>query len=73
MSEINLSTAAATRVKQRDTAIDMLKCIGIFLIIWSHLDAVLPSPSMAVGGALGNALFFFCSGFTLLNNINGGG
>lgn len=54
-------------VKNRDFSIDALKFIAIFLIINSHSDIAYPKYSMlATGGAIGDCLFLFCSGFTLL-------
>ena len=53
--------------KTRDFRIDLLKFFAIFLIINSHSDIAYPKYSMlATGGAIGDCLFLFCSGFTLL-------
>ncbi len=53
--------------KQRDYRVDVLKFIAILLIINSHADMAYPKYSMlATGGAIGDCLFLFCSGFTLL-------
>ncbi len=43
--------------------IDLMKVVGIILILNSHLDAVYPIPALATGGALGNSLFFITSGY----------
>lgn len=43
--------------------VDILKIIGICLILNSHLDSIYPIAQLATGGALGNALFFICAGF----------
>ena len=52
--------------------IDILKFFAIVLIINSHMEPAYGNYSyLASGGAIGLALFFFCSGFTL--NIIGGG
>ncbi len=45
--------------------IDFIKVIAILLIINSHMDPVYAHKSLATGGALGNALFFLCSGFLI--------
>ena len=51
----------------RNNGIDILKCLAAILITNSHMDMMYPKFSlMATGGAIGDALFFFCSGFTLL-------
>ena len=52
---------------KRDSAVDILKCIAVLLIVNSHFDPCYPEglASLATGGAIGNALFFFCSGYTL--------
>lgn len=50
----------------RDTSIDILKCLAAIIITNSHMNLLYGSYSMlATGGAIGDALFFFCSGFTL--------
>ena len=50
---------------QREYSIDFLKFFAAILITNSHLDSFEPSYSMSVGGAFGDVLFFFCSGYTL--------
>lgn len=45
--------------------IDCLKIIAIILIINSHCEALYPIKALATGGALGNSLFFICSGYCL--------
>ena len=40
-----------------------LRAIGIILILNSHLDRFYPIPYLGTGGALGNSIFFFLSGF----------
>lgn len=53
--------------QERDTAIDILKFLAVFLITWSHFEAPLGKYAvLATGGALGDSLFFFMSGYTLL-------
>ena len=52
--------------KERDIAIDIVKCIAVLVIINSHADVMYPQMKMlATGGAIGDCLFLFCSGFTL--------
>lgn len=52
--------------KDRDLAIDILKFIAVLLIINSHMDRCYPSfQFLATGGAIGDTLFLFCSGYTL--------
>lgn len=52
--------------KQRDISIDVIKFFAVFLIINSHSDIAYPRYSiLATGGAIGDCLFLFCSGFTL--------
>ena len=58
----------------RNNGIDILKCLAAFLITNSHMDMMYPKFGfMATGGAIGDALFFFCSGFTLLLKPQMGG
>lgn len=55
------------RGNTRDSAIDILKFIAVFFITWSHFDAPLGKyGALATGGAFGDTLFFFMSGYTLL-------
>ena len=50
----------------RDIRIDILKCIAAIMITNSHMDILYGDYSyLATGGAIGDALFFFCSGYTL--------
>lgn len=51
---------------QRNTSIDLLKFLACILITNSHMDELYVNCSyLATGGAIGDVLFFFCSGFTL--------
>lgn len=53
-------------MKQRNISIDILKCFAAIVITNSHMDILYPKfGTLATGGAIGDALFFFCSGFTL--------
>ena len=53
-------------IKERDFAIDIVKCLAVILIINSHADIMYPRMQvLATGGAIGDCLFLFCSGFTL--------
>ena len=56
----------------RDVSIDLLKVIAIFLIVNSHCANFFPVrlKLLATGGAIGDALFFFASGYTLLLGKN---
>lgn len=54
-------------MKERDYSIDILKFLAVFLIINSHMDALYVKYGMlATGGAIGDVLFLFASGYTLL-------
>ena len=52
---------------KRDIGIDIIKFFAAFLITNSHMAALYPQniSFLATGGSIGDALFFFCSGFTL--------
>jgi peptidoglycan/LPS O-acetylase OafA/YrhL len=51
---------------QRDAAIDILRFFAVFFITWSHFDLPLGKyGALATGGAFGDTLFFFISGYTL--------
>ena len=55
-------------IKERDFSIDILKFMAAVLITNSHMDLLYGKYSiLATGGAIGDVLFFFCSGFTLFN------
>ena len=51
---------------ERNIAIDILKVFAVLLVMNSHMKMCYPNYSFfATGGAIGDALFFFASGFTL--------
>lgn len=52
---------------KRDIGIDIIKFFAALLITNSHMNNYYPDSIsfLATGGAIGDALFFFCSGFTL--------
>ena len=53
-------------MKERNISIDLLKCFAALLITNSHMGALYGKYSfLAMGGCIGDVLFFFCSGFTL--------
>lgn len=53
-------------VKKRDVAIDFVKILATLLVLNSHMGICYGSHSaFATGGGIGDALFFFVSGFTL--------
>lgn len=53
-------------MKERNVGIDVLKLLAILLITNSHMKPLYGSyGALATGGVIGDAMFFFCSGFTL--------
>jgi peptidoglycan/LPS O-acetylase OafA/YrhL len=53
-------------MRQRDISIDILKFFAVLLITNSHMESLYGKYSaLATGGAIGDVLFFFCSGFIL--------
>lgn len=57
--------------EDRDRSIDLLKCAAVLCIFNAHSTMLYPKWQwLSTGGYVGDALFFFCSGFTLL--MNGG-
>ena len=57
--------------KHRNFAIDFLKFVAVLCIFNAHSTMLYPIyPWLSTGGYVGDALFFFCSGYTLLS---GGG
>lgn len=58
-------------MNNRNIAIDIVKLLAVILITNSHMDIMYPKYTfLATGGAIGDSLFFFCSGFTLLLSKN---
>lgn len=54
-------------MKQRDISVDIMKCLAVFAITNSHMDLLYGKyASLATGGAIGDAMFFFVSGYTIL-------
>lgn len=54
-------------MENRDQAVDILKFLAAIFITNSHLGILYGNYSyLATGGAIGDTLFFFCSGYTLL-------
>ncbi|MCD8282542.1 MAG: acyltransferase [Prevotella sp.] len=52
--------------KARDISVDILKLLAVVCVINSHLDVAYGKYALlATGGAIGDNLFLFCSGFTL--------
>ena len=55
-----------TKIAQRDLSIDILRFFACLLITNSHMEMLYgPYEKLATGGAIGDVLFFFCSGFTI--------
>lgn len=50
-------------MKERYLWIDFMKCIAAFCIVNSHFTHLWPNSALAVGGAIGNSIFFCCSGY----------
>lgn len=60
-------------MRDRNFSVDILKFLAAILITNSHLISQYGKYSFfATGGAEGDFLFFFCSGFTLLMKPMGG-
>lgn len=57
----------------KDYSIVLLKFIAALLITYSHMGNLFPYyGGLVTGGAIGDGLFFFCSGFTLFLGRNDG-
>lgn len=53
-------------MRERDDAIDLMKCLAVLCIFNAHSTMLYPIwPWLSTGGYIGDALFFFCSGYTL--------
>ena len=54
------------QLNNRNYSIDIVKCLAAIIITNSHFELLYGNYSfMATGGTFGDALFFFCSGYTL--------
>lgn len=52
--------------KERVVSLDWLKCLAAILIVNSHIGVCYGKyAALATGGAIGNTIFFFCSGYAL--------
>lgn len=65
-----LEKAINKNISNRSRAIDLAKCLAVLLILNNHMKIIYPNASFAFGGSLGNALFFFVSGYTWSNLHN---
>lgn len=56
-------------MEKRSISIDYIKCLACLLIINSHLSSLYPRQFhfLSLGGYFGNSLFFFASGYCLIN------
>ena len=53
-------------LEEKNKAVVVLKFFAALLITYSHMKVLFPKyEGLVTGGAIGDALFFFCSGFTL--------
>lgn len=53
--------------RKRDVSIDIMKCLAVILVMNSHMDLLYGKYEVfATGGAIGDVLFFFASGYTIL-------
>ena len=57
-------------IKRAFSEQSIFRSIAIILILNSHLDGFWRSNFLASGGSLGNTMFFFISGISLINQIN---
>lgn len=59
-------------IKERNLSIELLKFIAVIVVINSHSDIMYGKYSyLATGGAIGDSLFFFASGFTIFFGRSG--
>lgn len=53
-------------IKEKNLSIELLKFFAVIFVLNSHMDTLYAKYSvLATGGAIGDCLFFFASGFTL--------
>ena len=60
-------TGTQTIVVNKKNNITLIKFLAAIFITWSHLGVMFPDTirGLITGGAIGDGLFFFCSGYTL--------
>lgn len=60
-------------IKTRNHTVDIMKFLAAILITNSHMGELYPGKFhiLATGGSIGDALFFFCSGFLLMKGRAG--
>lgn len=68
---LDIMTLQTSPASKRNPTIYILKCIAVMLITWSHMDELVPISQICTGGAVGDGLFLFCSGFTLFMGRGG--
>lgn len=56
----------------KNKSVIVMKFLAALLITWSHMESMFPDSCkfLVTGGAIGDGLFFFCSGFTLFLGRN---
>lgn len=56
------------KIMERNHAIDLMKFFAAIMITNSHMQSLYPEAfkQFATGGAIGDAMFFFCSGYLLM-------
>ncbi len=74
MENVLMKNGDAVNGKKRDVSLDVLKFIATIMITNSHMGVMYGKYSvLATGGSIGDALFFFCSGYGLFLKPLGGG
>lgn len=54
-------------IEGKNKGIILLKFVAALFITYSHMAILFPKfQGLVTGGAIGDGLFFFCSGFTLV-------
>jgi len=60
----------AEKTKPALDPFSLIRCVAALMIMWSHFGGLVPEKisAFATGGTLGNALFFFASGYALFGS-----
>ena len=57
-------------MNKKNLSIELLKFIAVILVVNSHMDSLYGKYSaLATGGAIGDTLFFFASGWLFCNLV----
>lgn len=72
MTELSNKRAIVDKQRESFVFITAMRVVATVLITNTHLGGIWPIPQLAVGGLIGDLLFFVVSGFCLVNSAENG-